>query len=89
MDEDGLPEISDKEATAIATYVAYIIKFKEGLITGNSNIISQAQLLKHEWATQCDQARITYLNQNDMNNILDVKGSFDRHWYGKSYKPLK
>jgi hypothetical protein len=34
-DEDGLPELSDKEALAISTYIAYIMKFKEGLITNN------------------------------------------------------
>jgi len=39
MDDDGLPELTDKEATAIATYIAYITKFKEGLITNNPNII--------------------------------------------------
>jgi hypothetical protein len=35
-DEDGLPELTDKEATAIATYIAYVTKFKEGLITNNA-----------------------------------------------------
>ena len=44
-DEDGLPEISDKEATAIATYIAYITKFKEGLITNNAQITNMANLL--------------------------------------------
>jgi hypothetical protein len=38
-DNEGLPELTDKEATAIATYLAYITKYKEGLKTGNSNII--------------------------------------------------
>ena len=31
LDEFGLPEITDKEATAIATYCAYVLKYKEGL----------------------------------------------------------
>ena len=30
-DENGLPEITDKEATALATYCAYICKYKEGI----------------------------------------------------------
>jgi hypothetical protein len=38
VDDEGLPEITDKEATAIATYIAYVIKFKEGLQTNNPNI---------------------------------------------------
>ena len=46
MDEEGLPEVSDKEAQAIATYIAYITKFKEGLITNNAAITNQANLLK-------------------------------------------
>lgn len=88
-DEEGLPELTDKEANAIATYIAYVIKFKEGLITNNPQITQQAQLLKAQWLQQCDQARVTYLNQNDMNNILDVTFSYDRHRYGKSTKIIK
>ena len=89
MDEDGLPQLTDKEATAIATYIAYVIKYKEGLVTNNQNITNQALNLKNIWLQQCDQARVTYLNQNDMNNIIVIKNSFDRSWYNKSYKPIK
>ena len=88
LDDEGLPEISDKEAQAISTYVAYILKFKEGLITNNPQIIQLANTLKTNWLQQCDQARVAYLNQNDMNNILDVKTSWNRHSFGKSYKPI-
>jgi len=38
-DDEGLPKLTDKEATAIATYIAYVIKFKEGLITNNQAIV--------------------------------------------------
>lgn len=89
MDDDGLPELTDKEATAIATYIAYTQKFKEGLTSNNPNIIQQSALLKQQWLQQCDQARVTYLNQNDMNNILDVKTSCDRHNYNFSSKPMR
>ena len=88
-DEEGLPQLTDKEATAIATYIAYIQKFKEGLVTNNQNISNQAALLKNQWLQQCDQARITYLNQNDFNNILDVAHSWGRHVYGKGSKMIK
>lgn len=88
LDDEGLPEISDKEAQAISTYVAYVLKFKEGLITNNPQIIQLANTLKTNWLQQCDQARVAYLNQNDMNNILDVKTSWNRHSFGKSYKPI-
>ena len=89
VDENGLPELTDKEATAIATYIAYIVKFKEGLITNNTNIINMSNLLKAQWLQQCDQARITYLNQNDMNNILEIKNSWDRANYKKSFKVIR
>jgi hypothetical protein len=39
MDGDGLPELSDKEANAIATYIAYVDKYKEGLKTNNGGLI--------------------------------------------------
>ena len=88
-DEDGLPELTDKEATAIATYIAYVLKFRESLQTNNANISNQAVQLYNLWNKQCDQARISYLNQNDMNDILEVKSSWDRKSYGKSYKPIR
>jgi hypothetical protein len=54
LDDEGLPEITDKEAVAIATYCAYVTKFKEGIMTNNSNIIQLAQMLKQQWNVQCD-----------------------------------
>jgi hypothetical protein len=38
-DEDGLPELTDKEANAIATFIAYSNKYKEGLKTNNAGLI--------------------------------------------------
>lgn len=87
-DEDGLPELTDKEALAISTYIAYIIKFKESLVTNNQQISAQAVMLKAQWLQQCDQARVTYLNQNDMNNIIEIRNSWNRVNYSKTYKPL-
>ena len=89
VDEDGLPQLTDKEATAIATYIAYSQKFKEGLVTNNQGILQLAQILKNQWNQQCDQARVTYINQNDMNNIIEIKHSWDRGIYSKSFKGLK
>lgn len=87
-DEDGLPELTDKEANAIATYIAYVTKYKEGLITNNTVTINLATNLYNTWLKQCDQARVKYLNQNDMNNILNAKSSWNRHFYSKSLKPV-
>lgn len=88
-DEDGLPKLTNKEALAIATYIAYTQKFKEGLITNNAAATNQSIQLEALWRKQCDQARVGTLNQNDMNNILDIKGSWDRHSYGKGRRLLK
>jgi hypothetical protein len=54
MDEDGLPYLSNKEALAIATYIAYVTKYKEGLKTNNANSINLANSLELKWAKQCD-----------------------------------
>ena len=89
VDEDGLPELTDKEANAIATYLAYVDKYKEGLKTNNTVMINLASNLEQKWLKECDQARITYLSQNDMNEILNVKTSWDRKSYNFSYKPIR
>lgn len=88
-DESGLPRITTKEATAIATYIAYVQKYKESLITNNTQIMNQATSLQNLWLKQCDQARVQYLSQNQWNEILQVKGSFDRASYARSYKPIR
>ena len=38
----------------------------------------------------CSQARIPeYLNQNEMDEILNAKSSWDRKSYNKTFKPIK
>lgn len=87
LDEDGLPEITDKEATAIATYCAYITKYKEGLLTNNKNIVEMANTLKQQWNIQVDQARVDqYMTQNDWNTVLDAKTSWNRKQHNKSWQ---
>ena len=87
LDEDGLPELTDKEAMAIATYCAYTVKFKEGLMTNNTGILNIAAALKAQWYVQVDQARSPeYLTQNEMNEILDAKSNWNRNIHNKSYK---
>lgn len=87
LDDDGLPEITDKEALAIATFCAYSNKYKEGLRTNNSNIIQLANDLKRQWLVQCDQARTDqYLSQNEWDEILEAKTNWGRKVHGKSWK---
>lgn len=90
LDDNGLPEITDKEASALATYCAYIIKFKEGIMTNNTNIIQMANMLKQQWNIQCDQARVDhYMSQNEWDQVLDAKTSWNRKSFGKSLKLYK
>lgn len=88
LDEDDLPLINDKEAIAIADYIAYTIKYKEALRSNNSDIFQMAQTIKRQWLIHCDAARVPeYVNQNEMNEVLDAMSSSNRKLHGRSYKP--
>lgn len=87
-DEDGLPEITDKEAVAIADYIAYTQKYKEAIRTNNQLVFRMAQEIKQQWLQHCDAARVPeYISQDEMNKILDANSSWNRKSYGYSYKP--
>ncbi len=89
LDEEGLPEINDKEANAIALYIAYVNKYKEAIKTNNKNLMQMALDLKQSWLFHCDQARVAeYVSQDEMNKILDTQTSWNRKVYGKSFKPV-
>lgn len=90
LDDNGLPEVNDKEALAIATYIAYVTKYKEGLITMNKQVMEAAKMLEHDWKVKCDQARVPeYINQNEMDQILDAKSNWNRKRFSKSLKPIR
>lgn len=89
LDEEGLPKINDKEAIAIAEYIAYVCKYKEAIRTNNQNILKMAQDLKQQWLIHCDAARVPeYISQEEMDQILNVQSSWNRKVYNKSYKPI-
>lgn len=89
LDEDGLPQVNEKEALAIATYIAFATKQKQGWITNNQNIIQLAQYLYQQWLKYCDSARVPLsIDQNIMNQVLDAKSSWNRKVYNKAYKPI-
>lgn len=89
VDSEGLPEINDKEATAIADYIAYVYKYKEGLRSNNSTIMQIAKDIKQMWLFHADAARVPeYVSQDEMNRILDAQSSWGRKVYGKSLKPV-
>ena len=53
-------------------------------------MLQEAQLLEQRWLKLCDAARVSiYINQNEMNTILDAKTSWNRKIFNKSYKPMK
>lgn len=88
-DEDGLPYITDKEALAIATYCAMCRLRREGLVTKNSDIIQESQLLQTDWLKLCSAARVPdYISQNEMNEILDANSNWARKQFNKSFKPM-
>lgn len=89
LDDEGLPKINDKEAIAIAEYIAYVYKYKEAIRTNNQNILRMAQELKQQWLFHCDAARVPeYISQEEMDQILNVQSSWNRKVYNKSYKPI-
>lgn len=89
LDDDGLPQINDKEAIAIAEYIAYVTKYKEAIRTNNQAILMMAKELKQQWLFHCDAARSPEsVSQNEMDAILDACSSWNRKTYGKSYKPI-
>ena len=89
LDEDGLPQVNEKEALAIATYIAFATKQKQGWVTNNQNIIQLAQYLYQQWLKYCDSARVPLsIDQNTMNQVLDAKSSWNRKVYNKAYKPI-
>ena len=73
LDEEDLPLINDKEAIAIADYIAYTVKYKEALRSNNQVVFQMAQSIKKQWLIHCDAARVPeYVSQNEMNDLLEM-----------------
>lgn len=89
VDEDGLPLINEKEMRAIAAYVAYATLYKEGLTKRDGGLIQLASTVQADWLKFCNAARVpVYLNQNELDAILDVKFRWPQKKYGNSFKPI-
>ena len=88
--QSDLPDLTEAEIDAIALYIAYTLKYKEALQTHNQLILQEATILEKQWRTACDAARVPeHISQNDMDQILNAKTSWDRKIYNKSYKPIR
>lgn len=89
-DCDDLPLINKKEIDAIACYCAYSTFFKQSLMTRDQSTFQMAQVLEQKWQKLCDHARTPmHMSQNDFDAIGDIKSSWDRKTYGKSFKPMR
>lgn len=75
-DEEGLPFLTDKEVDAIAAFYAYTVEYKNARISKDKTSFEMAMYLENKWRKLCKHARTpSYLNQNEMNDILDVSSS--------------
>lgn len=90
VDSDGLPSLNEKELDAIAVFCAFIDMRKKALVTRDSNTMQFAQILELNWKNLCTQARVPdYINQNEMDEILNISTSWDRKRFGRSFKPVR
>lgn len=91
LDENALPFINDKELDAIVAYCVYAEDLKKARLTKDANTYQMAQLEYQLWQKACSNARTPIeLSQNQMNEILDVMTSWDRHSYrASSSKPIR
>lgn len=89
-DEEGLPNLSSSEVDAIAAFCAFADTHKRALLNKDMQLLQFALDLEKRWLKKCTQARIPdYLNQNQMDEILNAATSWDRKRFGKSFKPVK
>lgn len=89
LDDDGLPQLTNNEVNAIACYIAYVHHRKLMMMNKDKATAELANYLAAEWRRLCDNARAPeYLNQNDMDKILNAKNSWNRKTFNISYKPV-
>ena len=89
-DEDGLPLLNFKEVDAIAKYLAWTMTQKQAMISRDKTSWDMAQMLKQQWQFAVDDARTPiFLNQNDIDNILNVQSSWDRKRFGLTFKTIR
>ena len=90
VDDEGLPYLNTKEIDAIASYLAYVQRFKQGWALHNAQMIQEANLMEAQWKRLCDEARVPiYINQNEWNEILDARSNWNRKIFNKKYSPIK
>lgn len=87
-DDTGLPKVTEKEAQAIALYIAYASLYKEGIMKKDGSLLQLAQDLYNRWLRACNSARVPErLSDNELNQILDAKVNWNRKRFGVSFRP--
>lgn len=90
IDDSGLPMLNAKEMDAIASFCIFADTRKKAIVTKDGTSWQQVPYLEQQWLMKCTQARVPdYINQNEMDEILNVVSSWDRKRYGKSFKPIR
>lgn len=90
LDENGLPQVTDKEVVAIATFVAMTQTKKEAWKLKDAKLLQFAESLEREWHRLCSNARVPeHISQNEMDRILDANTSFNRKTHNWSFKPTR
>lgn len=90
VDDDGLPFLNEKELDAIAAFCVFADTRKKATITRDPGLWQTVQYWENNWKIACSQARVPiYINQNEMDEILNVANSWDRKRFGKSFKPIR
>jgi hypothetical protein len=70
--------------------LAYSTLYKKAILTKDRDTFALAKDLERQWKTKCTQARVPdYINQNEMDEILNAATSWDRKRYGISFKPVR
>lgn len=84
-DDDGLPYLTEKEAFALSWYVAYILKHRE-MLSGLLKDPSIIPYLKNESDRLMRDARVSsFLSQNVIDSVLNIKTSHERKRYNRSF----
>ena len=90
VDKEGLPSISNAEIEALAAFCVFADTRKKAIMTRDNSLFQQAQYLENNWKMKCTQARVPeYINQNEMDQILNASTSWDRKRYGRSFKSVR
>lgn len=88
--ETELPMLSQDELDALAVYCAYSYDLRRGRRNKDQATLNIAQMEYQMWQKACAKARVRYLNQNEINEVLDVISSWGgSHSHGvTSTKPI-